>query len=183
MSDTDMNDSTGEAPTERTGRRGGGRSARKAARASASTGAAAFITRSLTPFDIVSTEGLELLEHNAETILEEVGVEIRDYPSAIERFRAAGAEVDGSRVRFPRGLCRSIVTATAPSLGTTAPPEIINFMPSAIDIFKGVMSVFGNISRKPLVGLGVVGTKMLTIASPVTACGSPFASLVRKPMT
>ncbi|MEL0284461.1 MAG: trimethylamine methyltransferase family protein, partial [Ilumatobacter sp.] len=118
MSDTDMNDSTGEAPTERTGRRGGGRSARKAARASASTGAAAFITRSLTPFDIVSTEGLELLEHNAETILEEVGVEIRDYPSAIERFRAAGAEVDGSRVRFPRGLCRSIVTATAPAVYT-----------------------------------------------------------------
>ena len=118
MSDTDMNDSTGEASTERTGRRGGGRSARKAARASASTGAAAFITRSLTPFDIVSTEGLELLEHNAETILEEVGVEIRDYPSAIERFRAAGAEVDGSRVRFPRGLCRSIVTATAPAVYT-----------------------------------------------------------------
>ena len=45
-------------------------------------------------------------------------MEIRDYPSAIERFRAAGAEVDGSRVRFPRGLCRSIVTATAPAVYT-----------------------------------------------------------------
>ena len=115
MTDADTTTDTG---SERAGRRGGGRSARKAARAAASTGADAFITRSLTPLDIVSSEGLELLEHNAETILAEVGVEIRDYPSAIERFRAAGADVDGTRVRFPRGLCRSIVTATAPSIYT-----------------------------------------------------------------
>jgi len=115
MTDADTTTDTG---SERAGRRGGGRSARKAARAAASTGADAFITRSLTPLDIVSSEGLELLEHNAETILAEVGVEIRDYPSAIERFRAAGADVDGTRVRFPRGLCRSIVTATAPAIYT-----------------------------------------------------------------
>jgi len=115
MTDADPTTATG---SERAGRRGGGRSARKAARAAASTGADAFITRSLTPLDIVSSEGLELLEHNAETILAEVGVEIRDYPSAIERFRAAGADVDGTRVRFPRGLCRSIVTATAPAIYT-----------------------------------------------------------------
>ena len=117
--DTTSSDASAEsASPERAGRRGGGRSARKAARAAASTGADAFITRSLKPLDIVSSEGLELLEHNADTILEEVGVEIRDYPSAIERFRAAGAEVDGTRVRFPRGLCRSIVTATAPAVYT-----------------------------------------------------------------
>lgn len=115
MTDADTTTDTG---SERAGRRGGGRSARKAARAAASTGADAFITRSLTPLDIVSSEGLELLEHNADTILAEVGVEIRDYPSAIERFRAAGADVDGTRVRFPRGLCRSIVTATAPAVYT-----------------------------------------------------------------
>ncbi len=115
MTDADTTTDTG---SERAGRRGGGRSARKAARAAASTGADAFITRSLTPLDIVSSEGLELLEHNAETLLAEVGVEIRDYPSAIERFRAAGADVDGTRVRFPRGLCRSIVTATAPAIYT-----------------------------------------------------------------
>ena len=29
-------------------------------------------------------------------------------------FAAAGADVDGERVRFPRGMCRSIVQATAP---------------------------------------------------------------------
>ena len=60
------------------------------------------------------TEGLELLEHNADTILEEVGIEVHDHAVAIDLYRAAGADVDGTRVRFPRGLCRQIVQATAP---------------------------------------------------------------------
>ena len=45
-------------------------------------------------------------------------MEIRDYPAAIERFRQAGADVDGTRVRFPRGMCRQIVQATAPAIYT-----------------------------------------------------------------
>ncbi len=111
----------GDPPTEGAAeprRRGGGRAGRQSARASNTTEAEAFVTRTLRPFEIVSDEGLELLEHNADTILEEVGVEIRDYPSAIERFREAGADIEGDRVRFPRGLCRSIVRATAPAVYT-----------------------------------------------------------------
>jgi len=102
----------------RHGRRGGGREARRAKRGGADVAAAAFLTRKLKPFEIVSDEGLELLEQNADLILERVGVEIRDAPSAIERFRAAGADVDGTRVRFPRGLCRQIVQASAPAVYT-----------------------------------------------------------------
>jgi trimethylamine--corrinoid protein Co-methyltransferase len=67
---------------------------------------------------MVSEEGLALLESNADTILLEIGVEIRDYPSAIERFKNAGAIVDGTRVRFPRGMCRAIVQASAPRIYT-----------------------------------------------------------------
>ena len=55
----------------------------------------------------VATRVSSCIEHNADTILEEVGVEVRDYPSALERFADAGADVDGTRVRFPRGMCRS----------------------------------------------------------------------------
>ena len=33
-------------------------------------------------------------------------------------FGEAGADVQGTRVRFPRGMCREIVTATAPSMFT-----------------------------------------------------------------
>lgn len=107
-----------EATPERRGRRGGGRDARRTLRAAGDTSAAAFLTRTMKPFELVSDEGLEMLEHNADTILEVVGVEIRDYPSAIERFRQAGADVDGTRVRFPRGMCRQIVQASAPAIYT-----------------------------------------------------------------
>jgi trimethylamine--corrinoid protein Co-methyltransferase len=73
-----------------------------------------FLTRRLAPFELVTQEGLELLEHNADTILEEVGIEVHDHAVAVDLYRDAGAEVDGTRVRFPRGLCRQIVRATAP---------------------------------------------------------------------
>ncbi|MGI9053081.1 MAG: trimethylamine methyltransferase family protein [Ilumatobacteraceae bacterium] len=98
-------------------RRGGGRAARQEQRASAVVEREPFLTRTLSPVELVSDEGLELLEHNAERILEQVGVEIRDYPDALRRFADAGADVDGTRVRFPLGLCRSLV-ATAPSVFT-----------------------------------------------------------------
>jgi len=55
------------------------------------------------------TEGLELLEHNADTILQEIGIDFRDDPEALELLKGAGADVQGERVRFPRGLCRTIV--------------------------------------------------------------------------
>jgi trimethylamine--corrinoid protein Co-methyltransferase len=105
-------------PREVRGRRGGGREARRAMRASSSTSAQAFLTRRLRPVELVSDEGLEILEHNADTILEQVGVEFRDAPGALERFRDAGADVDGVRVRFPRGMCRHIVQASAPATYT-----------------------------------------------------------------
>jgi trimethylamine--corrinoid protein Co-methyltransferase len=96
------------------GRRSGGRAGRQAARAHAVIERQPFLTSALAPFEIVSAEGLELLEHNADTILQEVGVEVRDYPEGLEIFRAAGASVEGTRVRFDRGMARALVTATAP---------------------------------------------------------------------
>jgi trimethylamine---corrinoid protein Co-methyltransferase len=99
----------------RASRRGGGREGRRAARVHAVVEREPFLTRTLKPVELVSDEGLEILEHNADTILEEVGVEVRDYPTAVDRFAAAGADVDGSRVRLPRGLCRSIIQDRAPA--------------------------------------------------------------------
>ncbi|MBT4303107.1 MAG: trimethylamine methyltransferase family protein, partial [Actinobacteria bacterium] len=46
------------------------------------------------------------------------GIDFRDYPSALALLKNAGASVDGERVRFPRGMCREIVTATAPAVYT-----------------------------------------------------------------
>lgn len=98
-----------------TRRRSGGRAGRRDLRATTAAIPEAYLTRALAPMEITSTEGLELLEYNADTILETVGVEIRDHPGALQRFRDAGADVENGRVRFPRGLARQLVQATAPS--------------------------------------------------------------------
>ena len=97
------------------GRRSGGRAGRQAVRAAHVIAREPFLTRQLTPFELVSDEGLSILEHNADTILEEVGIEVHDHPVAVGLFKDAGAEIDGTRVRFPRGLGRQIVQATAPA--------------------------------------------------------------------
>jgi trimethylamine--corrinoid protein Co-methyltransferase len=101
--------------SQSTGRRSGGRAGRAALRASHVIERVPFLTRTMQPFEIVSDEGLSLLEEAADTILQEVGVEIRDFPDALPLYRDAGADVDGTRVRFPRGLCRQIVQASAPA--------------------------------------------------------------------
>jgi len=95
------------------GRRSGGAEGRRSARLHAVAEKVPFITRTMTPLEVLSAEGLELIEHNAETILEQVGIDFRD-PDALATLKAAGADVDGERVRFPRGMARSLVQATAP---------------------------------------------------------------------
>ncbi|HET9547313.1 MAG TPA: trimethylamine methyltransferase family protein [Desertimonas sp.] len=97
------------------GRRSGGRAGRQAMRAAAATHADAFLTRTMQPVEIVSDEGLDTIMANAETILAEVGIDVRGYPSAVERFGAAGCDTDGERVRFPRGLARALVATAPPS--------------------------------------------------------------------
>ena len=74
----------------------------------------AWIDRNIPYFEVLDAEALELIEHNADTVLEEIGIEFRDFPRALKLFKDAGADVDGERVRFPRGMCRSLVQATAP---------------------------------------------------------------------
>jgi trimethylamine---corrinoid protein Co-methyltransferase len=98
-------------------RRSGGRAGRQAARLAAHVETVPFLTRTLQPVEVLSEEGIELIEHNAEVILEDVGVIIRDYPSALEVFAGAGADVQGDRVRFPKGLCRQLV-GQAPAVYT-----------------------------------------------------------------
>lgn len=95
-------------------KRGGGRSARIAARQSNVAQTISFIERKIPYFEVLNDEALALIEYNAETVLEEIGIEFRDYPSALSLLKNAGADVDNERVRFPRGLCRQLL-ATAPS--------------------------------------------------------------------
>src|SRR5690349_7872096 len=50
-----------------------GREARQAARLARAIESEPYLTRRLAPVEVVSTEGLELIEHNADTLLEDVG--------------------------------------------------------------------------------------------------------------
>jgi trimethylamine---corrinoid protein Co-methyltransferase len=95
-------------------RRTGGRDARRAARLQAHAVREPFLTRTLAPFEVLSEEGLSTIEQNADRILQEVGLEFRGDPDAVRLLHDAGADVDGERVRFPDGLARRIVQATAP---------------------------------------------------------------------
>jgi len=95
-------------------RRSGGRAARQALRLATHAEHVPYLTRVLAPFEVLGEEGLSLIERNADTILQEVGLEFHGDPDALRMFREAGASVDGERVRFPRGMCRQIVQASAP---------------------------------------------------------------------
>ena len=96
----------------RDGRRG--REARRAARAQRAGVSTPFITRNLPLTEILTEEGLAIIEANAETVLEEIGIEFRGYPRALELLEGAGCDVRAERVHFPRGLARQLVS-TVPS--------------------------------------------------------------------
>jgi len=93
--------------------RGGGGAARRAERTAISVETARFIERNIPNFEILTEEALEIIEYNADTVLEEIGVNFVDNPAALDRWREAGADVTGERVRIPRRLARNLC-ATAP---------------------------------------------------------------------
>jgi len=99
--------------------RGGGGAARRAERTAVSVETARYIERNIPDLEILHPEALEIIEANAETVLEEIGVNFVENPGALELWRAAGADVQGERVRIPRGLARQLC-ATAPSRFTQA---------------------------------------------------------------
>jgi trimethylamine--corrinoid protein Co-methyltransferase len=109
--------SGGEGRSGRRGRAAGGAEARRALRGSGTVVKNRYIERQIPPYELLSEEGLVLVERNAETVLEEIGIEFREDPEALELWKQAGAEVDGERVRFPRGLCRKLCE-TIPSTFT-----------------------------------------------------------------
>ena len=97
--------------------RSGGGSARRAERTAVKIECERFIERNIPNLEILSEEAIEIIEFNAETILEEIGVAFTDNPGAIEIWRNAGADIEGERVRIPRGLARKLCR--------TAPKKII----------------------------------------------------------
>jgi trimethylamine--corrinoid protein Co-methyltransferase len=103
---------TGDSNTPR--RRSGGRAAKGRERSAPTPRRAPFIHRRLGTFNVLDEEGLCLIERNADLLLQETGMEFVDDPEILEIFHGAGADVQGTRVRFEPGMCRQIIQATAP---------------------------------------------------------------------
>ena len=97
----------------RRGRSGGG-AARRAERTAVASGAAPALVRNIPNYELLTEEVLSIIETNAETVLEEIGVNFVNNPGALDRWREAGADVKGERVHIPRGLARKLCE-TAPS--------------------------------------------------------------------
>ena len=95
-------------------RRSGGRTARRMARGAGQQEIQAYITRKIPPIDVLHNEAAELIEVNADLVLNEIGIEFRDDQEVLNLLRDAGCDVDGTRVRFPKGLARKLAS-TAPS--------------------------------------------------------------------
>jgi trimethylamine--corrinoid protein Co-methyltransferase len=104
---------------EATGRRArsGGGASRRAERTAISFETAKYIQRNIPNFEILNEEALQIIEWNAETVLEEIGVNFVENEAALQRWRDAGADVRGERVHIPRGLARKLVS-TAPKTYT-----------------------------------------------------------------
>ena len=94
--------------------RGGGGAARRAERTAVRIDVAKYIERNIPNFEVLNDEALSIIEANAETVLEEIGVNFVENPEALARWKEAGADVRGERVRLPKGLARELCK-TAPS--------------------------------------------------------------------
>ena len=91
-----------------------GREGRRVERATVPT-APSCITRRIPTYELLDEESLTRIERHADDLLAEIGMEFRGDAEALRLWREAGATVDGERVRFDRGMLRSIIRASAPS--------------------------------------------------------------------
>src|SRR5579862_2623153 len=103
-----------DVETAHRSRRGAGRDAKRAARLAHAAASVPFLTRNIPYYEVLGEEGLALIEANADLVLEEIGIDFKGDPEALDLWREAGADVQGDRVHFPRGMCREIVQRSAP---------------------------------------------------------------------
>jgi trimethylamine--corrinoid protein Co-methyltransferase len=71
--------------------------------------APAYVTRAIPYYAMLDEEALGRIEAQAFRLLQQVGVEFRDDPEALRRWRDAGAEVSASRVRAAPELVRQLL--------------------------------------------------------------------------
>src|SRR5690606_15125009 len=95
-------ESDAAAPGGRSGRRaGGGAGRRRAGRRGGGRELLGQILGYIPYFVVMIREGLGIIEENAESVLEEVGLESRGDAEGLGLWKEAGCDVKGERVLFP----------------------------------------------------------------------------------
>ena len=81
---------------------------------------AGYIRRQTKLYEPYSDDQLEMIERNADIVLQETGIDFYEDEEAVQMWKDAGADIKPSpldprrfRVRFPKGLVRSLIK-TAP---------------------------------------------------------------------
>jgi trimethylamine--corrinoid protein Co-methyltransferase len=144
--------------TDRRSRRGaGGAEARRAARSGGTQSQLTYIKRNIPIYEVLSEEGLDLIERNCETVLQEIGIDFRDDAEALGLWKQAGADVKGDRVRFPKGLVRSLIS--------TAPSQFTQFArnPERNVVIGGNNTVFAPVYGPPFIRNNDEGRRYATI--------------------
>ena len=85
-----MTDDVQHVPTGRRAR--GGADARRALRGSTEIKQAGYIRRKIKLYEPFTDEQLELIEHNAETVLQETGIDFYDDLEAVQMWKDSGAD-------------------------------------------------------------------------------------------
>ncbi|GAA6166093.1 trimethylamine methyltransferase family protein [Pelagimonas sp. KU-00592-HH] len=101
----------------RTSPKRSGRRERMAARAAKSSLAAPYTLNRIGQVSLIDDEAIDIIERNADRILDEIGMEFRGDPDTLALFAKHGARVCGERVRFDPGWCRDKIK-TAPPIFT-----------------------------------------------------------------
>ena len=142
-----------QPPTPPTGRRArGGADARRTLRGSTEVKQAGYIRRKIKLYEPYSDDQLELIENNAEIVLQETGIDFYEDEEAVQMWKDAGADVKPSatearrfRIRFPKGLVRSLIK--------TAPREYTQFArnPANNVVIGGNNTVFAPVYGPPFI--------------------------------
>ncbi len=106
---------------------------------------APYVTRAIPYYAMLDDDALARIETQAFRLLERVGIEFRDDPDALRRWRDAGAEVTGTRVRTAPELVRTLL-ATAPAQFTQVARN-----PARSVIIGGQHQVFAPVYGSPFV--------------------------------
>lgn len=98
------------------------------------------------PFAPLTDAVIERLFDEADRLLETVGVAITDDPESLVHLDAAGARIDGHRVRFPAGLAAALIRDRAPARFRQQAPD-----PQRAVDFGGERTIWAPASGPPFV--------------------------------